>query len=356
MATLGKVGGVESGGRGARRDGMSWLQNLFGMQEDLTVVAVESKPSQATGDASATPAPTAGHSAGAEPPSAVAGPSTAEQQQPAPPPPPPKPSKTSPPYPPPPLPPAKAEPEPEPEPALESEMRPPQTAFASPPPPPPSAAAEPEPTSAPAPGPESLAGTSASPAPLLEGADVALPKLPAGDAALPRAPSAASMRHTPTVMAIEQFARASALSTALTDAEAALAAANQQLSVMEDEWSAKEAQIMQRNSSLRIEARQSDRRGKAAERALQAARERIVELEQALTDAALRSDDTADDVSAAAAGSGNSGGNSVVSLGEGHGGIDLGNASARHASSGPRRRRPRPPRVRPRRTSTSSRG
>jgi hypothetical protein len=58
-----------------------------------------------------------------------------------------------------------------------------------------------------------------------------------------------------------------------------------QVSALEDEWSAAEAQKMQTNSRLRVESRQAEKAAKAAEKALAHAHERIQQLEKALEDA-----------------------------------------------------------------------
>jgi hypothetical protein len=57
-----------------------------------------------------------------------------------------------------------------------------------------------------------------------------------------------------------------------------------QVSALEDEWSAAEAQKMQTNSRLRVESRQAEKAAKAAEKALAHAHERIQQLEKALED------------------------------------------------------------------------
>ncbi|KOO35957.1 hypothetical protein Ctob_008990, partial [Chrysochromulina tobinii] len=102
-------------------------------------------------------------------------------------------------------------------------------------------------------------------------------------------------RHAPTTAAIEQYSVAVALSTTLSDAEEALATASVQVSALEDEWSAAEAQKMQTNSRLRVESRQAEKAAKAAEKALAHAHERIQQLEKALEDAALRTEEHDDD-------------------------------------------------------------
>mmetsp|Transcript_5670 Transcript_5670/g.15051 ORF Transcript_5670/g.15051 Transcript_5670/m.15051 type:complete len:339 (+) Transcript_5670:32-1048(+) len=132
----------------------------------------------------------------------------------------------------------------------------------------------------------------------------------------------AAGRQTPTAFAIGQYAQASVLCTAMIDAEAAVVAAWQHVNATEDEWSVAEGQLMQTNSQLRMESRQAERRAKAAEKALAAAQQRIGELEVALEEAALRSDESQldDQVGREAP----KGASNVASLGVGHGGIDLG--------------------------------
>lgn len=142
-------------------------------------------------------------------------------------------------------------------------------------------------------------------------------------------------RKPPTDEALERYACASALGTTLRDCEVALADAWQHVGALEDVWSAAEADAMQKNSQMRMEARQSERMAKAKEKAIVVAQQRVQELEQALTDAALRSERDEDDeleqqlVAPRSANKDSS--NTVESLGDGHGGVDLG--GARHLSS-----------------------
>jgi hypothetical protein len=81
-------------------------------------------------------------------------------------------------------------------------------------------------------------------------------------------------------------------------------------------------ELVQKNSGLRVEAKQAARRATAAEGALKTAQERVAALEQALTDMALDSGEGSTaraEIRSPAA--------SIVSLGEGHGGVDLGGNS-----------------------------
>ena len=96
---------------------------------------------------------------------------------------------------------------------------------------------------------------------------------------------------------------------------------------MEDEWSAAEAQRMQTNSRLRVESRQAEKAAKAAEKALADARERIEQLEKALEDVALRTEEHDDDLYSATPQAAR-GGSSVASLGEGYGGVALGHSGS----------------------------
>ena len=122
------------------------------------------------------------------------------------------------------------------------------------------------------------------------------------------------------------------LRSALGDADCDLAIALQQADSIEDEWSGKQGAAMQQNSSLRIEARQAEKRAKTAESALRAAQERVATLEKALTDAALASSDQLLDAEVALD-LNIDGERDVASLGEGHGGVDLGGARASRLSA-----------------------
>lgn len=84
---------------------------------------------------------------------------------------------------------------------------------------------------------------------------------------------------------------------------------------LEEEWSAKMGEYMQRNAKLRVEAKQSTRQVAALEKDLGKAQVRIKELEQGLEDAALGSDEQIDRAIDE--------GVPVQSLGDGHGGFDL---------------------------------
>jgi len=99
------------------------------------------------------------------------------------------------------------------------------------------------------------------------------------------------------------------------------------VSALEDEWSAGEAQKMQTNSRLRVESRQAEKAAKAAEKALAHAHERIQQLEKALEDAALRTEEHDDDQYSATPQAAR-GGSSVASLGEGHGGVAMGHSGS----------------------------
>ena len=84
---------------------------------------------------------------------------------------------------------------------------------------------------------------------------------------------------------------------------------------LEEEWSGKMGEYMQRNAQLRVDAKQATRRATAAEKELAAAQERIASLEQGLEDAALEGDERLDSIVDA--------GTPVANLGAGHGGVDL---------------------------------
>ena len=84
---------------------------------------------------------------------------------------------------------------------------------------------------------------------------------------------------------------------------------------------------MQTNSRLRVESRQAEKAAKAAEKALADAHERIQQLEKALEDAALRTEEHDDDQYSATPQAAR-GGSSVASLGEGHGGVAMGHSGS----------------------------
>ena len=105
----------------------------------------------------------------------------------------------------------------------------------------------------------------------------------------------------------------------LADARAEIATlraeAESKLNQLEEEWSEKMGEYMQRNAQLRVDAKQAVRRATAAEKDLALATERIKTLEQGLEDAALGSDERLDRQLES--------GTPIASLGAGHGGFDL---------------------------------
>ena len=102
---------------------------------------------------------------------------------------------------------------------------------------------------------------------------------------------------------------------ALREADVEIGGLNAHIQQLEEEWSSKIGEYMQRNAQLRVDAKQAQRKSAKLERELAAARERIESLEQGLEDAALGSDERLDHIVEA--------GTPVASLAAGHGGFDL---------------------------------
>lgn len=79
------------------------------------------------------------------------------------------------------------------------------------------------------------------------------------------------------------------LCKSIAQAESEALKLSEKLAAVEDEWSAKVAEFMQRNAQLRVDAKSATRRVAVLDAELETARKRIAELEKALTDVALDS-------------------------------------------------------------------
>ena len=128
-----------------------------------------------------------------------------------------------------------------------------------------------------------------------------------------------------STLAAEATAAMTLLSDALRDADTSLDHAGAGLSHAEEECSAKLGEFVQKNAHLRLEAKNAERRAAKAEEDLEYAQKQIAALEQALTDAALATDDAVNDFGRPPLATGEA--TSVQSLGAGHGGVDIGTSS-----------------------------
>ena len=105
------------------------------------------------------------------------------------------------------------------------------------------------------------------------------------------------------------------VASSLSEVEAESASLRERLGVVEDEWSTKVGDYMQRNASLRMDVKKLDREAKSLREDLATAKMRCLELEQALENAALGSDELHEDLKSAST--------PIASLGEGHGGMRI---------------------------------
>lgn len=121
----------------------------------------------------------------------------------------------------------------------------------------------------------------------------------------------------------EARTEAQCLNAALADADAALVRTVAEMEQVEQDWTEKVNAFMQKNGELRVHLKAAQRERATAEGERDAARKRIAELEQALTEVALDSG-AGDDLPARRNTSPTPAVGTVESLGDGHGGIDLG--------------------------------
>ena len=122
----------------------------------------------------------------------------------------------------------------------------------------------------------------------------------------------------------ESKVEAQCLRAMLADADAALAESAAEMERMEQDWTEKVSAFMQKNGQLRVDLKAAQRERATAEGDLDVARKRMAELEQALTDVALGGGDGEEDLPSRPAASSTASVATVESLGDGHGGIDLG--------------------------------
>ena len=110
----------------------------------------------------------------------------------------------------------------------------------------------------------------------------------------------------------------------LADADAEIEGLATALLQLDEEWSAKMGEYVQRNAQLRVDAKQATRKLQAAEADLMNARNRIKVLEDLLEDTALKGDESIDQAVA--------GRTESMSLDAGSGGVDLRSPEARKAA------------------------
>ena len=112
------------------------------------------------------------------------------------------------------------------------------------------------------------------------------------------------------------------LKVMLADADDALAASTSEMEQIEQGWTEKVNGFMQKNGQLRVDLKAAQRARALAEGELDAARKRMAELEQALTDAALGGGED-DDLPSSRPAAASASVATIASLGDGHGAIDL---------------------------------